>query len=284
MRPHEDLDLDDWPSGDAERDVETDDESVEARIALLEEENERLRDLYQSTRQATYRRSALALALLGGVALGGGFLFPAVRDVLFILGAIGLFGGILTYYLTPEQFVAADVAERVYDALAGNEAALVAELGLSETRLYVPADDGVTLFVPQHRDDLVPDPDAFEGPLVAMADAKGLALTPTGAPLFDEVERTLSGPLADEPAPLLTQLTDALAESLELVDGTDVDLDTDDGRATVVLRGSAYADGFDSPPASLLAVGLASGLDAIVRLETAPAEDGDFTVTCYWSV
>lgn len=284
MRPDEDLALDDWPSADAdaERAVETDAEHADARLDLLEQENERLRELYASTRRATYRRSALALGLLGGVALAGGLLFPAVRDVLVILGAIGLFGGILTYYLTPERFVAADVAERVYDALAGNEAALVAELGLSERRLYVPVDGDVILYVPQHRDDPVPDPDAFDGPLVVTADGKGLALTPTGAPLFDELERTLSGPLATEPAPLVAQLADALAESLELVDGTDVDLDADDGRATVVLRGSAYADGFDSPPASLLAVGLATGLETVVRLETAPADEGDVAVTCYW--
>lgn len=257
-------------------------ETLEARVELLEAENERLRDLYETTRQTTYRRSALALGLLGAVAVAGGVLFPDARDVLLILGAIGLFGAVLTYYLTPERFIAATVAERVYDAFAANEAALVAALGLSETRLYLPVRDDVTLYVPQHRDDPVPDPDAFDGPIVVTADARGLALTPTGARLVEELERSLAGPLADAPAPLVAQLTDALVESVALVDGTDVDLDADDGRVTVVLRGSLYPDGFDTPPASLLAVGLVTGLDATIRMETSSTDEGDLAVTCSW--
>lgn len=50
----------------------------------------------------------------------------------------------------------------------------------------------------------------------------------------------------------------------------------------VALRGSTYPDAVDTLPASLLAVGLAVGLDTPVRVETAPADDADFTVTCRW--
>ncbi|WP_255196481.1 hypothetical protein [Halorarius litoreus] len=263
---------------------ELDESDLEARIDLLEAENERLRELYAQTRRSAYRRTALGLAGIGVVAAGGGFLFPAVRDVLFILAAIGLFGGLLTYYLTPERFVAADVAERVYDALATNEADLTADLGLSDDRVFLPDDTTATLFVPQNAADPLPDSERIEGPLVVTEETRGLALVPSGARLFEEFDRTLSGPLADAPGPLARQVTDALVEAFELVDGTDIDLDADDGRLTVGVRGSAYPDEFDSPPASLLGVAIAVGLDRPIRVTTAPAEDVDFTVTCRWDV
>lgn len=272
-------------SDDPTADVDTagDDAALEERLEQLQSENERLRTLYAQTRQSAYRRTALGLAAIGGVAGLGAVLFPAERDVLLILAAIGLFGGLLTYYLTPERFVAADVAERVYDALATTEADLAADLGLSDEHVYLPTGASATLFVPQHDTDPLPDPAAIEGPLVVTDETRGLAFTPSGARLFEEFDRTLSGPLADSPGPLARQVTDALAETFELVDGTDIDLDTDAGRCTVAIRGSAYPDGFDTPAASLLAVAFAVGLDQPIRVETAPAQAADFTVTCRWA-
>lgn len=261
---------------------ELDESELEARIDLLESENERLRELYAQTRRSAYRRTALGLAGVGLVAAGGGFLFPAVRDVLFILGAIGLFGGLLTYYLTPERFVAANVAERVYDALATNEGDLVADLGLSDERVFLPDENAAILFVPQNEGGPLPASDDIDGPLVVTDETRGLALTPSGARLFEEFDRTLSGPLAESPGPLARQVTDALVEAFELVDGTDIDLDTADGRLTVAMRDSAYPDGFDTPPGSLLGVAMAVGLNQPVRVTTAPAAEADFTVTCRW--
>jgi hypothetical protein len=260
-------------------------EALEGRVELLEAENDRLRDLYARTRRTAYRRAAAGLALVGGLAIGGGLLFPVARDVLFVLGAIGLFGGLLTYYLTPERFVAADVAERVYSALAANEADLSADLGLSDQRVYLPnagAGESATLFVPQDADGPLPEPADCEGPLVVTDETRGLALRPSGAGLFEELERTLAGPLADRPATLADQVSDALVESFELVDGTDRELHTADGRLTLAIRGSAYPNAFDTPPASLLGVAFAIGLDRPVRIETATATDADFSVTCRW--
>lgn len=259
-------------------------DELEERLESLKAENERLRTLYAQTRRSSYRRTALGLAAIGGVAGVGAALFPAERDILLILAAIGLFGGLLTYYLTPERFVAADVAERVYDAIATTEADLAADLGLSDEHVYLPTGRSARLFVPQRDTDPLPDPEAIEGPLVVTDETRGLAYTPSGARLFEEFERSLSGPLADSPAALARQVTDALAETFELVDGTDIDLDADAGRCTVAIRGSAYPDGFDTPAASLLGVAFAVGLARPIRVETAPSEVADFTVTCRWDV
>lgn len=261
---------------------ELDREALEGRLELLEAENDRLRELYARTQRTAYRRTAAGLAAIGGVAGLGGLLFVSARDVLFVLAAIGLFGGLLTYYLMPERFVAADVAERVYEPLAANEADLAADLGLSDEYVYLPDGREATLFLAQDADAPLPNPEAIEGPLHVTDETRGLALAPTGSRLFTEFDRTLSGPLGDSPGAIARQVTDALVETFELVDSTDFDLDAEDGRLTVACRGSAYPEAFDTPPASLLAVALAVGLERPVRAETAPAEEADFTVTCRW--
>lgn len=270
------------PASDAETADEPSREALEDRIETLEAENERLRRRYARSQRTSYRRTAFGLAALGLAGLAGAAAFPDLRTVLVTLGAIGLFGAVLTYYLTPERFVTADVAERVYDSLARNEADLVADLGLSDARVYVPYEDASRLFVPARDDAPLPDADALDAPLVVTDETRGLALAPAGAGLFTEFERTLTGSLADSPAALAAQLTDALVEAFELVDRTDAECDAADGRLTVAVHGSAYGSGFDTPPASFLATGLAVGLDRPVRVEVTTADRGDFAVTCRW--
>jgi hypothetical protein len=109
-----------------------------AQVELLAEENRRLRDEYVRARRTTHRRTALGLFAVGALAVLGALALPQSRDVLFALGATGLFASVLTYYLTPEQFVAAETGERVYAALATTGAELVAELGLRDERIYAP--------------------------------------------------------------------------------------------------------------------------------------------------
>lgn len=273
----------------ADGDVDPDDLDAGALLAELErlrEENRRLRKEHRRAHVARYRRTAVGLGAVGLVGIAAAALFPAARSVLLALGATGVFGAILTYYLTPERFIAASVGERAYAALADNEASLVGELGLSDRRLYVPTggDPPARLFVPQRRAYELPDDDALAETFVVTDDpqARGVAFTPTGAPLFREFDRTRTGPLADAPADLTAQLTDALAAAFELVEGADADVEP--GRATVEVTGNAYGRGrFDDPTASFLAVGLARGLSTPVAVETA-AGDGDdaLTITCRW--
>lgn len=264
-----------------------------ARIDVLREENQRLREEYARARRTRYRRTAIALAVVGAVATLGGVAFPDARTVLLALGGTGVFAAVLTYYLTPEQFISASVGEGVYGALAATEAALVTELGLHDERLYLPGPDApgetsVRLFVPQRADYELPAPSAL-GSVFVVTDSeteRGLALHPSGGPLFAEFRRTLSGELSDEPGALAAQLADALVEQFELVRSATPESDDEGGRVTVAVDGSAYGalDRIDHPVASFLGVGLAAGLDRSVSVETR-AIDGDradYLVTCSW--
>ncbi|MFC6716033.1 hypothetical protein ACFQGT_17745 [Natrialbaceae archaeon GCM10025810] len=285
-----------------ETDETTDRLELAAQVELLEEENRRLRDEYARAQRSQYRRTATGLALVGAVAALGGAVFPTGREVLFVLAAIGLFGAVLTYYLTPGAFVAASVGERIYAALARNEAAIADELGLCDERHYLPdresdvgpdgAGSTATLYVPQD-----PLADAAErsvlaaratsGPFLTDPDRRGLLLEPTGASLFDEFARALTADLAPAAAPgaLATQLADGLVEQLELARSATPDVDADAGRATIAIDDSAVGDvdRFDHPIASFLAVGFANGLERPVRLEVARGDErADWLVTCRW--
>ncbi|MFA9504411.1 hypothetical protein ACERIM_16740 [Natrinema sp. H-ect1] len=274
---------------DADRADEDDGDRLElaARAELLEAENERLRSEYARARHSQYRRTAAGLALVGVLAGLAGLLFPDARDVLFALAAVGLFGGVLTYYVTPETFVAAGVGERIYAAMATNEAAIAAELGLADDRIYLPTGsaEGMRLYVPQGTPGELPDIAERSGPIVTEPDHRGLVLEPTGAALFESFERALSGELATTPEPLATQLTDGLVEQFELADSAKSDVDAASGRVTVAIVDSAFGavDRFDHPIASFLAVGFGTGLERPIRLEVAAGDDrSDWLVTCRW--
>ncbi|WP_135366264.1 hypothetical protein [Halosimplex halophilum] len=258
-------------------------------LERLRERNQRLRATYERARTAQYRRTALGLAALGLVGVAGAGLLPSLRDVLLVLGAIGLFGGLLTYYLTPERFVAADVTRSVYETLAGDRVELVAELGLADERVYVPVGESesrVRLFVPQYEDYAVPGDDALADSLV-VPDAeggRGAAFTPTGAPLYESFRESLPGEPADRPAALVEQVGDALVEQFELVDHARADAG-ERGRLTVGVGETVYgpADGFDAPVASLYAVALARRLERPVRLDADPTEGRDsYLLTYRW--
>jgi len=288
MSSEELTDRTDETASEEERDGST----LEAELEVLREENARLREEYARARQSQYRRTAITLVVVGLLAAVAGVLFPSARTVLFALGGTGVFVGVLTYYLTPEQFLPADVGRRVYEVLADNEADVISELGLREERVYVPTGasiDDVRLFVPQHADYEVPDADALADAFVVTdrEQERGFTFEPTGTALATEFERALTGDLGDDPATLVPQLTDALVEQFELAASTDPEVDADGGRVTVGITGSAYGpvDRFDHPIASFLAVGLAHGLDEEVTVAVEAVADGraDYLVTCGWT-
>ncbi|WP_254822960.1 hypothetical protein [Haloglomus halophilum] len=269
----------------AAQDDQPDRATLAAQLDLLQEENRRLRREYARARQQSYRRTALGLALVGVVAAGAGVLFPGARTVLFALGATGIFGALLTYYLTPERFISVSVGEAVYGTLATNGTALRDDLGLGDP-IYVPrgASDDVRLFASQADggggDPELPAGAALEPGFVITDTTRGLALVPTGDALFDEFERSLTGPLADAPSALAEQLADGLVEQFELVDGADVDASHE--RVTVGISGSAYGDvgRFDHPVASFLAAGFARGFEVPTAAEVTEADGrADVAVT-----
>lgn len=271
-------------------DAEFEDPAVVAELEVLREENRRLREEFAAARRAQYRRTALALVGIGVVAGVAGLLLASARSVLLALAGTGVFLGTLIYYLTPEQFIAADVGQRVYEAFARNGTAIAAELGLQDDRVYVPTGeslDDVRLFVPQRPEYDIPDRETLQETFVVTAEEtrRGIALDPTGGSLAGEFERALTGDLSSDPDAVVAALSDALVEQFELISSTSVETATADGRVTVGVTDSTYGpvDRFDHPVVSFLAVGLAGALDRPVRPEvTAGDERTDYLVTCRW--
>lgn len=277
---------DDERSGDDGRaaDDAPDRAELAARVEELEARNERLRQAVAAATRARYRRSALAMGLVGLLALGGAYLLPDVRTVLLALGGTGVFAAVLTYFLTPERFVAASVGEAVYATLADNEAAVVDDLDLrgephvvpgrgpaAPARLFVPLDAGVD--VPGETDHVAP---------FGVEDRMGLYLQPTGAPLYESFSEA-AGTLPGEPAALARSVGDALVEQFELVDGVETDVEA--GRGTLAVDGSVYGplDRFDHPVASLFATTLAVELDEPVSVAASESDEtAEWRVTCRW--
>ncbi|UPV76651.1 hypothetical protein M0R89_19155 (plasmid) [Halorussus limi] len=286
-------DADDANGSTAETDLEERAEDLAAQVELLSEENQRLREEYVRARRSDYRRTAAGLLAVGLVAVVGALAFPSARAVLFALGGTGVFGALLTYYLTPERFIAAETGERVYRAVAATGAALVGELGLRDDRVYAPARatgdefSNVRLFVPQRRDYAVPDPAELDSLFVVTDDERerGVSVPPTGGSLHREFESAMADELAASPVGVASQLTDALVEGLELVERAAPETDPEEGRLTVEVSESAYGplDRFDNPVVSFLAVGLADALDAPVAVDVTETDGrADYFVTCEW--
>jgi len=270
--------------------AERESDELAVLIEQLRAENGRLREEYARARRVEHRRTALGLALIGGAGVLAGVAFPAAREVLFVLAAIGLFGAVLTWYLTPERPVSATVGRSVYDAVADTGSRLRDELGLQDTSVYAPVEDRgvgvpVRLFVPRSPGYELPDPAELDD-LFVLPEAehrRGVALDPCAGGTVAEFRRTTTEPVADEPAPLAAQLSDALVEGFELVDRADPEVDAASRRITFVVEGGVYGEptAFDHPVASFVGTGVALGLDRAITVETERGSDGAF-VTCRW--
>jgi hypothetical protein len=253
-----------------------------ARVETLEAENERLRNAVAAAQRRRYRYTAVGLGALGTLAVLGAALFPTIQTVLIALGGTGIFGGLLTYFLTPERFVAASVGERIYGTLADNEAAIVADLDLQGDPVVVPASGSAAparLFVPEVTETDVPDAAELRAPFVT-GETNGLAVEPTGTALYESLADA-AGTLPDNAASIAATVGDALVEQFELVDGVDIDTD-EEGRVTMAIDGSAYGavDRFDHPVASLLATTLAVELETAVSVDVESADRVDWLVIC----
>jgi hypothetical protein len=268
-------------------------EELLGEVQLLAAENARLRAQRENRVRQSYRRAAVGFFLLGLLGAGAALAVPESQTVLFSLAGVGLFVGVLTFWLTPSQVVSAPVGDRVYSAYAATGRSLVADLDLTETNVYVPAPTHTTetadvrLFVPQARRFVVPKASELDTLLVVGGDdrTRGVSLVPTGAALvaaFDEGRR-------DPPATveeLASQLADALVEGFELVESATATVDPDGGAITVGVQGSSFGavDRFDHPVGSFVAAALAAELDTPVRMETRAADDrrAEFVVECEW--
>lgn len=244
-------------------------EELTAQIDLLAAENKQLRERLAAAHRSQYRETALALCGVGVVCGLLAVVIPTASTVLFTLAGIGVFGGVLTYFLTPERFISADVGQRVYSATAASYERLCSDLGLSDRRVYLTAEEttGASgaehwLFVPQSAETPIPEPTEVDSAFVVEEGQRGIALRPTGSELFRAFERSLTEPLGTTAAELCEQLSDAVVEDFELARTVDYDADPADGRLSVRISEALYGDGgqFDHPVVSFFAVGLAAGL------------------------
>lgn len=259
-----------------------------AQVDLLAADNRRLRELLAERQRTQYQNTAAGLFGVGILCGILGSLIPSAATVLFALGGIGVFGGVLTYFLTPERFISADVGQRVYSATAQSFENLCADLGLSDRRIYVVAtdDDGTTgsspkswLFIPQTEDTAVPDVGTLDSGFIVEEDHRGLVVHPTGSGLFAAIQESVTDSLSETPEELCAQLADAVVEDFELATGVEYDVDQANGRISVRFSGALYGDGrqFDHPVVSVIAVGLAAGMRNPV--ETIVTENDPLAVT-----
>ena len=265
-------------------------EELTTQVELLRAENRRLREEYARAKRARHRRTALALGAVGLAAVAAGAAFPGARTVLLILGATGVFGGVLTYYLVPERIVPSSVGQSVYAAVSRAGSAIRDELGLQSISVYVPVDGGdapgapVRLFLPQVERYELPSDDALRDTFVAPDDdrGRGVALVPTAAGMVAEFERAVVGD-DDDPDEVAAQLCDALVEQFELVRRAEPDVDPEGERLTVRVSGAAYGDvtDFDHPAASFVGTGVARRLGEAVTVDV-DRDDDAFLITCRW--
>lgn len=283
----------DGETGDRVSEADLTREELLGEIQLLAEENARLRAQRETRVRQSYRRAAVGFVVVGLVAGVAGLLIPEAQTVLFSLAGVGLFSGVLTFWLTPTQVIAAPVGDRVYSAYAATGSALVGDLDLQETYVYVPAATyvaetaDVRLFVPQARQFVVPNRSALESLFVGGGDdrTRGVSLVPTGAALLAEFERSRSerpGTVEE----LARSVADALVEGFELVDRATATVDPGGDAVTIGVRGSSFGtvDRFDHPVGSFVAAAIASELDVPVRMEVRAADDRrtEFVVDCQW--
>lgn len=272
-------------------DIVRDRQTLEAELEVLREENRRLRDSYAHAKRATFRRTAVGFFAVGGLSLIAAFLFPALQTIFVAFAGTGVFAGIVTFYLTPERFVSASVSDTVFDTLADVEQHLVSELELQTETVYVPTasrpETNARLFVPQHVEYAVPDPEQL-GELFVTSGAEaeqGISLPPTGDRLYTEFEQTISGKFGNDPDAIAAQLTAALSEQFELVEDTTIEIDGGNRTASIAVDNPAFGDihQLDHPVVSLLAVGFATGLDRPVTVDTRDDDRFSGVVTVSWN-
>jgi len=267
-------------------------EELRGQIELLQAENQRLRREYVRARQTKYRRTALGLALVGIIALSGGVLFSGSRDVLLALGGSALVAGILTFYLTPEEFVVATVGETLSATLQEMYSALRTDLNLQGEPVYVPVTSDsatdVRLFLPQHHDYTLPETDALQQTIVVPADPsqRGLAVRPSGAGLLTEFRTAteFTPRSRTDPERVFDQLTDGLVEQFELAEQITPTVEADT-RCVIAVTGSTYegVDDLDHPITSFVAVGAAIAFNTPTRITVQRVDDHDFVFECDWT-
>jgi hypothetical protein len=267
-------------------------DSLDALVRRLEDENDRLREQYARVRSSRYARTSFGLAAVGVVAGLAALVVTDAQEVLFTIAATGLFAAVLTRYLTPERFIPREIGEGMFATLSANEAGIAAQLGLSSTRIYLVTDSGPRLFVPEvdaFDRDLLDGSTTLTQPLVVgdTATRSGLALRPVADPLLRELEPTQRSDPPSTPHEAATTLAEAVTDVFELATAVETNVlpaqRTAIFQVTEPLYGSPTS--FDHPAVSVFGAGLAEALDTPVEVDVESGDQRDRTtalVTCRW--
>lgn len=266
-------------------------EELQAEIAALQEENRRLRREYARSRQRQYRRTAIGLGIVGMVAIVASVLFPAQQTLLLALGGTGVFGAILTYYLTPEQFVPVSISEEIDRGRTATLSQIRENLDLTDKQVFVPTPEqeySTRVFLPQRDVYQLPAAETLSSVFVTGAnrDQRGLSLVPAGEYLYAEFTKTVNEMPAEEPVPAVGQLADAAVEVFELAD--QVSVDTVENESRIIVEGTNVAYGElnqpEHPVVSLLGVGLARAIDQPIEVVIEDAEADDGVISLRWNI
>jgi len=256
-------------------------------LRRLAARNNELRADSLRARFARYR--ALSAALMGaglGVLLIGlifgmeNIVGATIASTLVILGGIGLFTGIFTYYLTPERFVTATVVTAVCRSLDSVSQSMQGEWtkpvytydpesgSANEVRLELVSNLESTDRGPITEELGRPRPDEIPGITAAK-------VAPTGMFLYREARLSLTQEVGSTNERILS-LAETLDSPLGLVDNLEATWDS--SRLSVRIADSACGpiDRFDHPVVSLLACGLAIETESSVVCETERVEATDF--------
>lgn len=256
---------------------------LERRVERLRARNERLRSGADDSRRHRRRLAAVGFVGLGLLSFASAFVAADGQTVLFALGGVGLFAGLLTRTVTGGRFLERGDAERVYATCATNYDALLADRDLAAERWYLPTDDDrVRLFVPADATDAPPS--LAERTAVGV-DERGLVLEPIGTDFVREITETGSA-TPTTPTAMIEQSSEALEARFEFATGVEPVVDAEEGRAEIAVTGSAFGpvDRFDHPVASIFAAGLADVLERPVRLAVTDETDrGEWLVRCEWA-
>jgi len=242
---------------------------LETLVDALQAENERLRADYDRARSVSHRKTALALAAIGTVAVLGGAVFPEVRAVLFATGATGLFGAVMTRYFTPARVLPVSVSESVYDAATTTLAGLRDELGLQPITVYVPVGDRTRGFMPRDRD-FEPPENVAHAFLGDDAVSQGVSFAPSGQQLARETDRIRVTNAPDTALEAAEQVADSLVEHFEVADRITVEKGTTSRELLVEADEPAFGSltRLDHPIVSALGCAAAQCVDEPVIIDS----------------
>lgn len=219
---------------------------------------------------------------LAAVLLAAAFLKPTLQGPLVALSAVSVFSSLLLYLVTPERFLAADVAASIASVASQNTALLVERAGVNPTPRYVPTDSGVKLFFPGQGTDTTPPASALTGAGTEIDQADGLVLEPTGTELLGSAGfQTSKLPTDAEEA--LVILSPVIVNQFGLADRATIE-SVDDQHVTLRVSGTVFHTEHtcDDPVQSILSVGLATALDAPVQPAMTVDENDDLLITLQW--